>query len=266
MNFPAILRYILRTPYQSASAALIMTITFFMMTLFLLISIVVQGTLTYFETKPKIMAFYPNNTPEDEILQVKQELERTGKTREVKYISSKDAVDIYQKSQNQDEIGIDTEFINEDVLPPALDISAKSINDLKELREIAAQKEGVKIAYLENVVNTLANWLNGVRTAGGIILGLLALESILVVWTIIGLRISQRKEEMEILSLLGAKRSFIVRPFHIEGMIYGYIGSLIGVSSMLTIFFYLLPAAQQFFTGEQITALSAGATLSLIKG
>lgn len=264
MNLKSILQQILRTPYQSASAILIMTITFFVMSLFLLIGIIAQGTLTYFESKPQVLAFYPNDTPENEIIQVKQELERTGITREVTYISSKEAVDILKQSVQEDDIATDTEFINEDVLPPALEIRARNISDLRQLKTIVEEKEGVRVVFLEDVVNKLASWLEGIRSAGLIILALLALESILVVWTIIGLRISQRKEEIEILNLLGATRSFIVRPFHIEGVLYGFVGALIGVAIMLGIFTLVLPQAQQFFSGEEVTALSAQNTLAIL--
>jgi cell division transport system permease protein len=263
MSILSILKIIFRTPYQSASAILIMVITFFVMSVFALLGIIAQGTLVYSESKPQFSAFYPVGTPEEEILTIKQSLEQTNKTIEVKYISPQEAVKILKEDVQNDVIEIDTDFISEGILPAALDIRAKSIADLRELREIVEQKEGVKVIFLEEIVNKLANWLNGIRSGGSILLSLLTIESILVIWTIIGLRVSQRKEEIEILELLGASNGFIQKPFLIEGIIYGGLGGLLGVSLTFLTFHFNRDSLRAFFGGEEIVELSVSNVLAI---
>lgn len=263
MSLAYILTSMKRTPYQSASAILIMVITFFVMTIFLFMGLLTQGALLYFESKPQISVFYPNEMDVDQILTIKQELERTGKTKEVTYISSKEAVEIFKARNEGEDIAADTDFINENVLPPSLEIKARSLSDLKQLKEIVEKTENAKVVFLEDVVEQLGNWLNGIRTTGLIILSLLALESVLVIWTIIGLRITQRKEEIEILELLGASQGFIKKPFLIEGMIYGFLGALIGTAAMLGVLQINKANLLSFFAGEAIEPLSAQNTLAL---
>lgn len=225
-----------------------------------------QGALLYFESKPQVSAFYPNETSEDEILTIKQELEKTNKTREVKYISSKEAVEIFKSRSEGEDIAADTDFINENVLPPSLEIRARSLSDLRDLKTIVEQKEDVKVVFLEDVVERLGSWLNGIRSGGLLILSLLAIESILVIWTIIGLRITQRKEEIEVLELLGATQGFIRKPFLVEGMLYGFLGALLGTIGMLVLLQSNTQNILAFFAGEAIAPLSAQNTLALFPG
>ena len=68
MSLKLSLRHVRRSPYQTLSAILIMVITFFMVSIFILIGFMSSAVLKHFETKPQISAFYPNDTPENEIL------------------------------------------------------------------------------------------------------------------------------------------------------------------------------------------------------
>ncbi len=264
MSLKYSLRHIRRSPYQTFSAILIMVITFFMVSVFILLAFVSSGILKHFETQPQISAFYPNETPEDEILSVKKQLEQTNLTKEVKYISSKQAVEIYKKDTAIDNIDPNLDLISDKVLPPSLEITAWNLNDLRALKTMVERKEGVKVVFIEEIVNKLASWLSGLRTGGLVLLVLLAIESILVVWTIIGMRISQRKHEIEIMRLLGATSWYIRSPFILEGVLYGIIGSMIGVLITAGLLSFVLPGITAFLNGIPIIPLSPENALKVI--
>jgi cell division transport system permease protein len=248
-------RQIRRSPYQTLSAILIMVITFFMVTIFVLIGFLSSAILQHFETKPQISAFYPNDTPESEILDIKKQLEQSGLTKEVKYISSKDAVEKF-KQETEDEIDSSLDILSDKVLPPSLEITAWNLDNLRTLKKVVEQKEGVNVVYVEEIVNRLDSWLTGVRNGGLVLLVLLVIESILVIWTIIAMRISQRKHEIEIMRLLGATSWYIRAPFIVEGMTYGIIGSIIGTSITLAILETVAPGIKAFLTGIPILPLT----------
>jgi cell division transport system permease protein len=264
MSFKYSLRHIRRSPYQTLSAILIMIITFFMVSIFLMIAFLSGAVLKHFETKPQISAFYPNDTPESEILDVKKQLEQTNLTKNVKYISSKDAVEIYKKDTAGEDVDPNLDLVSDKVLPPSLEITAWDLNELKLLKGMVEKKEGVKVIYIEEVVNKLSIWLNGLRTTGLVLLTLLIIETVLVVWTIIGMRISQRRHEIEIMRLLGATSWYIRSPFLIEGMLYGVIGSVIGVAITMGLLQSILPSIKAFLEGIPMQALSVTAVLSVI--
>jgi cell division transport system permease protein len=247
MSLKYSLRHIRRTPYQTFSAILMMTITFFMVSVFVLIAFISSSIFKHFETKPQVLAFYPNDTPESEILDIKKQLESTKLSKEVKYISSEQAAEEFKKDTK--DIGDTVDLASEKILPPSLEISAWSLADLQTIKSIVEKKEGVKVIYVEEIVQRLSTWLNGLRTGGIVLLTLLIVESILVIWTIIGMRISQRKHEIEIMRLLGATTWYIRSPFIFEGILYGFIGGLIGVVITIALLFYALPGITAFLTG-----------------
>ncbi|MDQ3099568.1 MAG: permease-like cell division protein FtsX [bacterium] len=264
MSLKYSLRHIRRSPYQTLSAILIMVITFFMVSVFLLLAFVSSGILRHFETQPQISAFYPNETPETEILDVKKELEQTNLTKNVRYISSKEAVEIYKKDTAIDNIDPNLDLISDKILPPSLEITTWSLNDLRVLKTMVEKKEGVKVVFIEEIVDKLSSWLSGLRTGGLILLILLAVESILVVWTIIGMRISQRKHEIEIMRLLGATSWYIRAPFILEGILYGIIGSMIGVLITAGLLQVVLPGVAAFLNGIPIIPLSAENAIKVV--
>lgn len=264
MSLKLSMRHVRRSPYQTASAILIMMITFFMVTIFVMIGFMSSAILKHFETKPQISAFYPNDTPEVEILEIKKELEESGLTKEVQYISSKDAVDRFKEETSIDGVDTTLDIISDKVLPPSLEITAWNIADLRSLKTIVEKKEGVNVVFVEEIVNKLDSWLNGIRFGGLVLLILLFVESILVVWTIIGMRISQRKHEIEIMRLLGATSWYIRAPFIIEGMVYGIIGSVIGTLVTVAILGYITPGVESFLTGIPVVALTPQSFISVI--
>ncbi len=235
-----------------------------MVSVFLLLAFVSSGILRHFETQPQISAFYPNETPETEILDVKKELEQTNLTKNVRYISSKEAVEIYKKDTAIDNIDPNLDLISDKILPPSLEITTWSLNDLRVLKTMVEKKEGVKVVFIEEIVDKLSSWLSGLRTGGLILLILLAVESILVVWTIIGMRISQRKHEIEIMRLLGATSWYIRAPFILEGILYGIIGSMIGVLITAGLLQVVLPGVAAFLNGIPIIPLSAENAIKVV--
>ena len=78
-------------------------------------------------------------------------------------------------------------------------------------------QDGVEdIVYYEDIVQSLSNWINSIKGIGGGIIAYLTVESILVILVIIGLQIASRREEIEILRLLGATDWFIAVPFFLR--------------------------------------------------
>ena len=81
------------------------------------------------------------------------------------------------------------------------------------------------------MVETLISWTNAIRWVGGSLAGLLAVDSILIVMTIIGMKIALKKQEVEVLNLVGASPWYIRMPFLLEGGLYGLIGA--GIAGLI---------------------------------
>lgn len=80
-----------------------------------------------------------------------------------------------------------------------------------------------------------------------VFLGSMAIVSLLVLLVIIGMRLSVRKGEIEILNLIGATPGFIRSPIILEAIIYCLTGVFLGWVFSFIIALYVTPAVVSYF-------------------
>jgi len=230
--------HIRRSPYQSLAAVLTMFLTFLVSGVFSLTVLASFLVLRYFESKPQATVFFKDTAEKTQVDALKTALEQTGKIASIRYVSKEDALLIYKEQNKNDPLLL--EMVNADILPASLEVSATDPRHLKELEPTMKGGAGVEeVIYQKDVVDTLLAWTNAVRLVGGILVLLLSLDSILIVMTIIGMKVALKKEEVEILKLIGASKWYIQLPFILEGGIYGIAGSFMAwfVMTVLIVWF-----------------------------
>ncbi len=245
-------KHIRRSPYQAVAAILAMMLTFLLTGFFFLTSIASSIVLQYFEGKPQITVFFKDSTDQKQAADLTKTLEATGKTASISYISKNDALTTYRALFKKDPLLL--EMVTADILPASLEISA---TDPKFLEEIATsianfeKKSPVveEVVYQKDVVDSLIKWTSAIRLIGGVLASLLALDAVLIVMTIIGMKIALRKEEIEILKLVGASPWYIRFPFLWEGIIYGVSGAFISWGILTSFIVYLRPVLLSFLVG-----------------
>lgn len=241
--------HIRRSPYQTFAAVLIIFQTFFVISIFALIIYVSSKTISYFESVPQVTAFFKNEANQEDIDALKSQIEGNEKVAKVKFISKNEALEIY-KQQNKDDDPLLLDLVTADILPASLEVSANKIDDLSEISEVLKQSPNVqKVVFQKDVVATLRAWTNALRKIGVVLIAVLALDSILIMVIIIGIKISQKKEEIEVMRLLGATNWYIRWPFMLEGISYGLVGALIGWLFSMGAYLYATPYLHYFLKG-----------------
>ncbi|MEK7513431.1 MAG: permease-like cell division protein FtsX [Patescibacteria group bacterium] len=228
-----------RTPYQGLAAVMTMTLTILVIAVFSLISAGSIKILKYFETAPQVIAFFkPGEDLTDiQIANIRAQMEKTGKMNQFRYVSTREAEAIYKEKNKDNPLLL--ELVDYKILPASIEISATELKDLLELKIVLQGQEGVEeVVYYEDVIANLANWISSVKKMGFGVISYLTLESVLVILVIIGMQIASKREEIEILRLIGATSWFIRKPFLLAGMIYGLIGSFLawGISYILLLY------------------------------
>ncbi|MFH0749339.1 MAG: permease-like cell division protein FtsX [Candidatus Gottesmanbacteria bacterium] len=216
--------HIRRSPYQSFAAVLTMFITFLLGGIFLLTTGVSFAILQYFESKPQLTVFFMEKAGKPEADVLTTTLTATEKVASTKFVSKEEALAIY-KEQNKNDLLL-LEMVTADILPASLEVTAKDPRFLAELEPIIKKADGVEeVVFQKDVVDALLSWTNAIRNVGGVLAGLLAIDSLLIIMTVIGMKIALKKEEIDILKLIGASPWYIRRPFILEGGLYGLVGS-----------------------------------------
>lgn len=230
-----ILTSIRRTPYQSLAAFLILFFTLFMSTLFFVSLSFLYGLLGYVESRPQVTVYFQTKTPENDIFKIRNELLGSDKVQSIDYVSKDEAFKIY-KDLNKDNPLL-LEMVSSDILPASLEIFAKNPSYLPEIANFLKNQKGVdEVSFEKEIVDSLLTITNLVRKIVIIFFIFLLLLSILVLVTTTLFKIALKKDEIELLRLLGASNFYIKKPFLLEAMTFGLtasVGSFILIASVL---------------------------------
>src|SRR3989344_911840 len=220
-----------RSPYQAIAALLAMSLTFFVSSVFVVLIIGGQVVLNYIEQRPQVIAFFKDETPNSKITEIIGKVKATGYTKEVKFVSKDEALAIYRE-RNKDEPLL-LQSVSADFLPASIDISVTQASDVGKITSLVKNYPDVeKVITPEDLVKQLVKWTQAIRMGGIIFVSTLMSISFLIIIMVVGMRIALRRDEINIMSLVGATRSYIAKPFLIEGAIYGVIGA--SVATFLT--------------------------------
>ena len=133
------------------------------------------------------------------------------------------------------------EGLKENPLPASFEIIFKDVNirqlDPQKMKEEIEKIEGVQeVQYSEEWLDRLEGLVYVLKVAGFVIAGFLCLAVLFITTNTIKLTIYSRRDEVEILKLVGATDWFVKMPFLIEGTIQGLVGGVIALSVLFLLF------------------------------
>lgn len=240
--------HVRRSPYQALAAILIMMVTFLTVSCFAFLILGSGKIISYFETRPNVTAFFRDDAKQESIQALEDDLRATKKVSSMKYISKEQALQIYKEQNKDDPLLLD--LVTADILPASLEISTYNISDLPGISKYLKSSPIVgEVVFQKDVVNTLTAWSGALRKIGiALILGLTAV-SILIMSTIVSIKVSQKRDEIEVMRLLGASKIYVSIPFVLEGVLYGVVGALYGWAIASIGLWYMTPFLKSFLQG-----------------
>lgn len=140
------------------------------------------------------------------------------------------------------------EGLSRNPLPASLEVVFEDVEgheiEFKEVKQDLEKMKGVGEAqYSEEWLRRFKGLMNIVKLVGYVVGGLLCVGVLFIVTNTIKLTIYSRREEIEILKLVGATDWFVKTPFLLEGMFHGIVS---GVLAVLALFLgYLLLSAKK---------------------
>jgi cell division transport system permease protein len=137
-------------------------------------------------------------------------------------------------------------------LPASYDVrleptAAATVDELARSLRTTAGVEDVR--YDRQWLDRLASAVTIVRGVGFVLGAVLTVAAALTVANVVRLALHARRDELEIMQLVGAPRSYIRGPFVAEGLLQGGVGAAIALAALAALFLavrgrYLTPLAQ----------------------
>ena len=210
------------------------TITFALLTfgIFIITVINLNQIFDDWENRIHLIAYLDDNASTEEIKKASEQIARLPQIENVTYVSKAKAFNILKESL-KDQDGM-LENLEENPLPASLEIQLEEeFRNPQSLKTIVYEvKKTSKISDVEYGQDWLVRFsafISIVKLVGISIGGFLMLATILIISNTIKLTIYSRKEEIEIMKLVGATNFFIQVPFFLEGLIQGLAGSLLAL-------------------------------------
>lgn len=245
------LKLIRRSPYQAMAATLAMSLTFFISSVFIIIIVGGQIILNYIEQRPQVIAFFKSDTTDAQISEITNKVNSTGMVKNIKYVTKEEALAIYRE-RNKDEPLL-LESVTADFLPASIDISVNRAQDINPITTLVREEPQVeRVITPENLVEQLVKWTKTIRTGGIILVSTLTAVSFLIIIMVVGMRIALRRDEINIMNLVGATKWYIAKPFFLEGALYGVIGSSVAVLLVYALLLFYSPSIQEFLGPIQV--------------
>ena len=252
---------VIRNSFVSFSVIFVMTVTLFIVGASLLFGEVVGDVTRELRDKVDVTVYFIPETPEEQILSFKENLESLSQVRGVFYVSQVLALQEYrEKHKNDPEVLLGLDLLDKNPFRARLSIRAKDSEDFESISKFLKQQDILsdnpttvieKIDYYQNreIIERLTSVVDTAMlfTRGFIVL--LMIISLLIVSNIIRLIIYLSREEIRVMRLIGAEDWYIRAPFLISGAIYGIVGSLLSIILLYPSSFFISEDVKQFFGG-----------------
>ena len=220
------------------------------------ISLIVSYNVDNFSQELKedltIIAFVSNDADEYTLEKLKLDISEISNVETVIF---KSKTEIKEEMMAEDEAFENAMSNRDDEENPLQNTYMIKVNDIEKITETATAISNLDsidvVKYGEGMVDQLVTMFKGAERISIIAVIALVLMTMFLIVNTIKLTIFSRKREISIMRLVGASNFAIKLPFVVEGMILGFIGSIIPVCVMI----YGYYALYNYFGGRIFTDL-----------
>ncbi|HZZ85709.1 MAG TPA: permease-like cell division protein FtsX [Anaeromyxobacteraceae bacterium] len=134
--------------------------------------------------------------------------------------------------------------VGEAALPASVEVHAPGIG-VEQAEQLAARLRAVPgvadVDFGNAWLERLERFLKRLRQVGAALVGALSVAAAVLVANTLRLGVYARRDEIEIMKLVGATNVFVELPFLIEGLLQGLIGAGLATTSLLVLYAALAP-------------------------
>lgn len=206
------------------------TITLILVAVAVLLTMNVNNFATDIEKDVTIVVSVDKNATEEEKEALKVRIDSLSNIENVTFLSKEDIKN--SMADESDELASILSQYDEET-NPLLDEYLVKVKDVDKIGETAARIKNIDsvntVKYGEGMVEELVKIFNIVKKVMYVIVIGLVVVTAFLIGNTIKITINNRKRQIEIERLVGASNSYIKRPFFYEGIILGFLGSVVPV-------------------------------------
>jgi cell division transport system permease protein len=238
-----------RAPLPSLVSVLTIGLSLFLGASFGLALLSARALLSSWGAQAAVTVYLDRSTTDDQARALAQDVQARAGDASVVYVDRATALSRLRVDLGDMAGALDG--LSQNPLPPSIEISPRTSLQPPELRMLAAQLAqlpGVRdVDYGREWLDKLEALANASRSFGFGAMAAVVGAALLVVANTIRLAVYARRDEIEIMKLVGATDGYVRAPFLLEGVLQGLIGAALALAAVLSMQRWLLPRAQAAF-------------------
>ena len=210
------------------------TITFSLLTfgIFIVTVINLDRIFDDWGKRTQIIVYLDADSTDEAISAAKKSISRLPQTEQITYISKEKSLTILRESLQKQASILDN--LDENPLPPSFEVQLKeehtSQESLQAFVDEVLKLDSVSDAdYGQEWLKKFSAFISMIKLVGMGVGGFLLLATIFIISNTIKLTIYSRREEIEIMKLVGATSFSIQIPFFLEGIAQGFMASILSL-------------------------------------
>ena len=219
-----------RHRFMTGATVLTTALMLLMLNVFVVLVTHLNVALEALEHRVNVIAYIREDAPPGKVRELQSSLQNRSDVLEVIYVTKDEALArLREHFADRAEL---LAMISDNPLPASLEIRARDPGSLQNIVSLLETKVGPEsvleeVALQEDIVERLLSLTTATRVAGVAMTGGLAVVSLFIVINTIRIAVYSRRQEIEVMKLVGATDWFVRWPFVFEGMLYGLLASLL---------------------------------------
>lgn len=224
-------RSVFRNGWMSFASVSSITISLFILGLFLILGINLSHVSNEVESDITISAYLMHDLPDAQVEQIGNAIKALDGIKSVTFISKEEGLEKMRESMGDPLDGLEGEN------NPLSDVYEVKVVNPHDIAAVAAQIKGLdstatvksieEVKFGETTIDNLFRVTAVIRYVALFFVVCLVFTSMFLISNTIKLTILARSREIKVMKLVGATNSFIRWPFFIEGALIGFLGSFI---------------------------------------
>ena len=222
-----------RNPVMSIAATLTVSLMLLLFAFFIVTDRGLQAAVSALESKVELVLYLDEGARPSDVLALKARIEKDPAVSRVDYVTKQQALErLAALAQRKDDFTLVD--IGANPLPASLEIKLANAQETGRLASSLKEElgHGVVTDVIDNptVVEKLLT-ITRVLSIGGIaVLAMMLFVALFVIVNTIRIAVHARRDEIEIMQLVGATDWFVSWPFILEGMLVGTFGAIVALA------------------------------------
>lgn len=234
----------IRNASLSIAAVAVMLITLSIALFSIVANATFTNTVTQLTDKIDISVYLKDDVTAEQRDKLITDLKALPNTKSIIYISKDQALESYKRANLNNPDLLSAISQTDNPLPASLLLKPKDPNKIQEIKAYLEKSEIKALQSDETsysgdrkeAIDRITGATKFFRQAGVVGIGIFTIVSMLIIFNTIRMTIFNRRDELQIMRLLGASTSYIRGPFVIETVLYGIVAAVLSVALLDTFF------------------------------